>query len=516
MKTSAATTKKQFDYIVVGSGLSGLVFAALAAKKGNSVLVLEAHEHTGGYGHTFQMGKSAKFNAQLHYVWNCGEGETVNQVLQELSLDQSVTFETLDPDGFDRMVMPGYSLKIPSNNAKLASRIDHLFPGQKEPAAAFLKRVESVASGLDLVASPFSLPKVLAQGIDAIRVTKYTKSTLQDVFNEFGLDQRVQTLLASQWPDFLLPPDQLSFFAWVMLFTGYQKGAYYPTHHFEHVIDSLVTVIEESGSVILLEHEVTSFIEQGSKVTGVRGKSLTTGTDFQYTGNEIVCNMDPQRVGKMLGMKKFAKKQQKQLDYDYSPSNLMVYCTVRDLDLESLGFGRWNTFHSGDDNLNVAFRRMYEHHDYSNPSFAITTPGLMTNDSSDRPDGEQIIELLTVADFKYFDELHKRSRAEYLKKKKQIMNQLFDVVEELYIPDFRAHLTFKIIGTPTTNERFCWSPEGHSYGSNMTPNNISLGRLNHESSIEGLWFCCASAGFAGFAGSFWTGKQLYEKLMRKN
>jgi len=32
------------------------------------------------------------FNAQFHYVWDCGEGHTVNQVLKN-GLDQDVTFE---------------------------------------------------------------------------------------------------------------------------------------------------------------------------------------------------------------------------------------------------------------------------------------------------------------------------------------------------------------------------------------------------------------------------------------
>ncbi len=100
-------TNDKIDYLIVGSGLSGLVFAALAAKRGARVKVLEAHEHAGGFGHTFSLGRSARFNAQLHYVWNCGEGETVNLVLRELGLDKQVTFEKLDPDGFDRMVIPG-------------------------------------------------------------------------------------------------------------------------------------------------------------------------------------------------------------------------------------------------------------------------------------------------------------------------------------------------------------------------------------------------------------------------
>ena len=55
----------------------------------------------------------------------------------------------------------------------------------------------------------------------------------------------------------------------------------------------------------------------------------------------------------------------------------MAYCVVKDIDLRDYGFGKWNTFHSGDRDLNQAFDRMYVSHDYSNPSFAITTPHLI-------------------------------------------------------------------------------------------------------------------------------------------
>lgn len=499
---------------MVGSGLSALVFTALSSQSGAKILVLEAHEFAGGYGHTFQMGKSAKFNAQLHYVWNCGEGETVNQVLKKLSLDKLVTFEKLDPDGFDHMIIPGHSLKIPSDNRQLVDRIAAMFPDQRESVEKFLRRVENVASGLDLIGSPLSLGSLCRQGIHTLKVAKYKNSTLQNVFDEFKLDQRVQALLASQWPDFLLPPNRLSFFAWVMLFTGYQRGAYYPTHHFEQVIDSLVDKIEKAGSTVLLNHEVTSFIEKNGVIKGVNGIEIPDGNAFEFTAKQIICNMDPQRAASMIGIDKFAKKHRQRLNYSYSPSNFMIYCTLRDIDLVELGFGRWNTFHSGDNDLNTAFDRMYDQHDYSNPSFAITTPGLMTHDNSDRREDEQIVELLTVADYRYFELLKQKGRSEYLARKKEIMNQIFDVVEAHYIPDFRKHLRFKVAGTPTTNERFCWSPQGHSYGSDMTPENIGLNRLDYESSINGLLFCNASSGFAGFSGAFWTGKRLYEQQTR--
>ena len=104
---------QSLDYLIVGSGIAGLTFAALMAKAGKKVCVLEAHEFAGGFGHTFEMANKYKFNAQLHYVWNCGEGEPVHQVLKKLDLHQSVTFERYAPNGFDPCICLGIMLKFP-------------------------------------------------------------------------------------------------------------------------------------------------------------------------------------------------------------------------------------------------------------------------------------------------------------------------------------------------------------------------------------------------------------------
>lgn len=107
----------------------------------------------------------------------------------------------------------------------------------------------------------------------------------------------------------------------------------------------------------------------------------------------------------MIGLNNFSKSVQKQLDYDYSASNFMAYCVVKDIDLRDYGFGNWNTFHSGHNNLNESFHQMYEKHDFSNPSFAITTPTLLTEHERDCPEDCQIIEFLTVANYDYFKKL---------------------------------------------------------------------------------------------------------------
>jgi phytoene dehydrogenase-like protein len=504
-------SEKKSDLLIVGSGLAGLVFGALMAKSGRRVTMLEAHDVPGGFGHTFEMGKKHKFNAQFHYVWNCGEGQTVHNVLKALDLHEEVTFERYDPDGFDHMYMPGYHLRIPSDSAELVRRLTELFPEHGPNFERFVAAVNRTASGLDTLAAP-TPGSVLGNLKDTLGAAFFLKATLQDVFDKFELPRAAQTLLALQWPDFLLPPNQLSFYAWVMLFTGYQRGAYFPTHHFEHVIHSLADVIRSSGEM-RMQHLVTGFVRDGRRITGVKYKRLDgSDEEGELSADEVVCNMDPRRAAEMIGFEHFPKQMQKKLDYAYSPSNFMAYCTVKDIDLREHGFGKWNLFHSCHEDLNESFSAMYDRHDYSKPSFAMTTPNFLTDDTSDRPEGEQVVELLTVANYDYWRKLKSEDYPGYKRKKKEVLGSILDVIEENYVPDFRKHLAFKITGSPTTNEDFCWCPEGNSYGSNMTPDHIGLGRLDSRTSFDNFHFCNASSGYAGFAGTFWTGAALYQRL----
>jgi all-trans-retinol 13,14-reductase len=502
----------QPDYLIIGSGLSALVFGALMANSGKTVQILEAHEHPGGFGHTFTMAKKYTFNAQFHYVWDCGEGQTVNRVLKKLGLDREVTFERYDPSGFDHMRMPGYAIDIPSEPAELISRLASLFPEYADNIRRFVNEVEQTGAGLKKLAPPINSIELFKHPQAVVSAVRNLNTTLQDVFDKFQLPQAAQTLLALQWPDFLLPPNQLSFIAWVALFRGYQAGAFYPTQQFEQVINSLVKAIESHGGEVLLNREVTNFRVIDRTVTGVEAMDLTTHQTAEFTGDTVICNIDPQRAAKMIGVEKFSTTVRRKLDYEYSASNFMAYCVVKDLDLQEYGFGKWNLFHTGHQDLNQAFTQMYDLDNYSNPSFAITTPTLLTTVSRDCPADCQIVEFLTVANYDRFNQLRENDKKAYRQKKQEILDSILDVVEKHYVPNFRQHLVFQITGSPTTNERFCWCPSGNSYGSKLTPQNMGLGRLNHQTSLDKFYFCNASSGYPGFAPTVWTGALLYQRL----
>lgn len=517
-RRSPDSRNSTWDYVVVGSGLAGLSFAALASHAGHRVLVLESHSHPGGYAHTFAFGEGDeqyRFNAQLHYVWNCGPGRSVHSFLRKLGLGDEVTFESFDPDGYDRMRIPGYALDIPYDYDELIARLGRLFPRHATQLAAFVAEVRELGELLDRLPDDHVAANVLLRARTFGRVVKHRNDTLQQAFDRFELPREAQALLALQWPDFLLPPDRLSYFIWVALFTGYQRGAYYPTRHFEHFVDSLVTTVENHGE-LRLQHRVVEFMLKDGAMTGVRAEEVDedgvpTGAVHSFEAKEIVCNMDPRHAAERIGLEHFSRSVRKQLQYEYSPSNFVAYCVVEGIDLRDHGFGRSNLFHAEHADLNVAFDDMIDG-DYSRPSFAMTVPTLLTDDRADCPEGKQIVELLTVADYDRFLATKLSQPRAYRQQKAAVFDAIADVIERDYVPGFRDHLCFKMLGSPTTNRRYVASEQGNSYGSNMTPQNIGLGRLSHDSSIPGLHFCNASSGWPGFAGTVGTGCRLYEHL----
>ena len=497
------------EYLVLGSGLAGLSFAALMAQSGRRVCVLEAHDTAGGYGHTFEEAGQYRFNAQLHYVWNCGEGQPVHTFLRRLGLADEVTFERYDPQGFDRMRMPGYALDIPADYDELQIRLEALLPNSPG-IARFLDAVRGTAAEIAALPKPLTWLGLVRSAPSMKRLIRYRRATLQEVFDHTALPREAQTLLALQWPDFLLPPDRLSFFAWVMLFDGYMHGAFYPTHHFEHFVDALVGVIREHGGEVLLEHEVVDFIVEGGRVTGAVVEHGDTVSE--HRGETVVCNIDPKKAARMIGLRRFSRGLRRKLDYDYSPSNFMAYLVVDGIDLRDHGFGKSNLFHTEVTDLNRSFDDMYERGDYSRPSFAMTTPTLLTDVRGDCPEGKQIIELLTVANYERWLRLKISGERAYKQRKMEVLQSMLDIVERDYVPGIRDHIVFKMTGSPTTSQRYCWAPKGNSYGSNMTPGQIGGGRLDFRTSIDNFWFCNASSGYAGFAGTVWTGATLYEHL----
>src|SRR5262245_20607217 len=70
MSIRRESEEEAYDVIVIGSGMGGLSAAALLAKGGKKVLVIERHNVPGGYAHGFKRGKYF-FDSAAHATSTC-------------------------------------------------------------------------------------------------------------------------------------------------------------------------------------------------------------------------------------------------------------------------------------------------------------------------------------------------------------------------------------------------------------------------------------------------------------
>ncbi len=486
--------------------MAGLSVAALLARAGRRVLVLEAHDVPGGYAHTFTV-RRHRFCAQVHYIFGCGEGETIHRLLDALGVVDRVPFVRLDPEGFDHVIVGDERVRVPNGLPKYRDRLMRRFPQWQRPIARYFHEVAAVCEELDLLPPRITPWVALRSAHRHLRLLRYLSWTLADFYDHVGMPPLLRAILAGQSGDYLLPPRDISFLLHVALVGGYDKGAYYPKNHFFHFVDTIADVIRSTpGCAILLEQEVERIDVDGGRVTGV-----VTKDGRVFRAQRYVSNVDPRRTAELATEGAFARDRSR-LAYEYSCGTFTMYLAVKDLDLREHGFGSFNVWHYPHDDIDRMYDDQLVRHDLSNPWLFMSTPTLHSDEPGLCPPDEQILEIATAVDHARFARLRREDRRAYNREKKRIVETLLDLVAARYVPRLREHLSLRLAGTPATNERFCRAPAGNSYGASLVPANVRPGRGPYRSAVDNLWMANATAGFPSVAGAVAAGLRLYEEL----
>jgi all-trans-retinol 13,14-reductase len=497
----------QFDDLVIGAGMAGLTVAARLAADGRRVLVVEAHDTPGGYAHTFGVG-AYRFCAQVHYIFSCGEGEAVHELLSRLGLAGEVEFHRLDPEGFDHIVVAGERYRVPNGLEKHRDRLIGRFPDHARAVTRYFDTVMAIGREMDRLPKPIRWRDLATAPLRFPHLLRYQRWTLQRLYDHLKLPARLQTVLAGQAGDYLLPPEEVSLLLHVALVRGYDRGAYYPRKHFQHLVGSIASYIaRQPGCQILLNTAIERIVVERDRVVGVE-----TRDGQRLTATRYVSNVDPQRTAAMIGDAHLPRKYRERLHYPYSSGNFTLYLGVKGIDLRDHGFGSWNVWHYPHDDLNAIYRRQLTGEDYRDPWLFMSTPTLHTTEPGLCPPGHQILELATSAPFEPWRRLRETDRRRYNLEKKRVRDRLVQVVEEHYVAGLSRHLAIRVMGTPVTNARFCGAPAGNAYGMALTPRHVGLGRIPSETPLANLWLVNASAGYPSVAGTVRAGLELHARL----
>lgn len=474
MKANLANLKQPVDVIVIGSGIGGLSAAALLAKAGKSVLVLEQHDRPGGYAHGFNR-KRYNFDSGVHLTSGCGlqgyqGGQVLGKILQAVDVYEQLEFISVNP--FAYVDYPEIKTVLPQSIEAFVKQLAILFPSQADGLHALLDLCLQITEQVAKADELMRLKNNAFIQTELALLFRYRRATLAEVWNDFIQHPQLQGVFASHWPYLGLPPSKVSFVYWATMLIGYLvDGAYYCKGGFQKLADSLVAGLIQHNSQIRYKTTVTQIEVSGNQV-----QSVLLASGEQIKAQTVISNADMRNtVFQMIGEAHFPKRYISRMkNMQHSQSIFVVYLATN-LDLHAAGIHHENFYYdyvdhdanyynsiSGDENLSW---------------LSITVPTLV--DSSLAPAGEHLMILTRLVSFDGQD---------CWKSAKQLfVEKMLDYADQK-IPGLKEHLLFVEAGSPTTLERYTSNYKGAAYGWDVTPEQAGANRVANKSPINGLYF----------------------------
>ncbi|HSP56315.1 MAG TPA: NAD(P)/FAD-dependent oxidoreductase, partial [Dehalococcoidia bacterium] len=487
-----------------------LTAAAYLAANGRRTLVLEQHYVAGGNSHVFRRkalkGKlELEFDVGVHYIGDCQPGGLIPSVLHGVGIDD-IEYVEMDPDGFDTLIFPGLTVRVPKGWDRYRERLIEALPDDETGIHRCIQVLEGLADEMPripLPPKPEDLPRLIQEFPNFFR---WGMRPLSALFDDCGLGQKARAVLAGESGTYALPPTRTPVLLHAMLMDHYLRdGAYYPKGGGQVFAARLVDALRANGGELRTQVRVERILVDDGRATGVR---LTTG---EVIGAPIVVsNADLKRTYlELLGQEYVKPETATRIKQLKMALPLFVVYLGLDTDLR----GRIP-------NTNYLYFPSYDVEGMYGDCFEGRLPRdlmlYITSGSVKDPDSERIappgytsLEIMTLvpADYPLWDieegpaagEKYHRKPG-YRSAKEQLTEAMIDGAERI-IPGLKEHIIWKEAATPITQERYTLSTGGTSYGIELSPEQFGPARPGAITEVGGLFVVGASTMYAhGIAG----------------
>jgi phytoene desaturase len=471
-----------YNVVVIGAGVGGLGIAALLAKKGRKVLLLEQSNLIGGCCSTFE-------NNGYHFDLGASiieDAQVIDWCFQRLGTSLRKEVELIAPDPiFTVYLKDGTKMKYPLSIEESAKEIAKVSPEDEKNWLAFCKYMKEFN---DAAVPGFFIKPANTLG-DVIKMFRETPTMLkymalfngsyQGVLKKFFKSEKIRESLAFQAFYAGLPPELLPGLYSVIPYSEHE-GIYYSKGGMIAIPAALRRVGEKYGLIVKLNTLVKRVIVKDGRAMGV---TLADGTDI--TADLVVSDINAKKLYlELVGEEHLSNMVRKGVkSYEVSMSTPTIYLgvdyvpplqshhTLATIPVEEMNKYWWDNYEAGR---------------YPAEQFGIIS-WTSHSDPNLAPPGHNVI-ILTLGAGPY-----KLDGTTWEKEKAGLLERIIKYYSDKYVPGLAEHVKVAEFSTPVDYEKRLLTPEGAIYALRQdVPHSICFRPASKSKSIKGLYLVGAS------------------------
>ncbi|MGB0522961.1 MAG: phytoene desaturase family protein [Flammeovirgaceae bacterium] len=507
-----------FDAIIIGSGMGSLTAAAVLAKEGKRVLVLERHYTAGGFTHIFKR-RGYEWDVGIHYIGEVQKPHSVLRKLFDYVTDSELKWADMG-EVYDRVVIGDKTYDLVKGVTNFKETLISYFPEEEEAIHKYVDLVFKV----NRTSRNFYLDKAtptwvskLSGGFMRTPFLKYAEKTTYEVLKELTDNEELIKVLTAQYGDYGLPPKQSSFVMHASVVRHYFAGGSFPIGGSSQIVETIAPVLAKTDSKILISAEVKEVIIERNKAIGVRMKD---GKEFLapivISGAGIITTYTALLPQEAVVKHKLNEQLSK---VNHSVAHACLYvgleATPEELQLPKSNYWVYPAQGTHDEIVDRYLKDINEPF----PVVYISFPSAKDPDWGNRYPGKSTIDIITLLPYEIFEPWvntkWKKRGEEYEALKEKIAQRLLEALYEQE-PQLRGKVAYYELSTPITTQHFVNYEKGEIYGIDHSPERFKLKFLRPQTPIKNFYLTGQDIVTAGVGGALFSGLLTASAITKKN
>lgn len=507
-----------YDTIVIGSGMGGLTTAAILAKQGQKVLVLERHYTAGGFTHIFKR-KGYEWDVGIHYIGSVEKEHSILKKLFDYVSNKQLKWADMGPV-YDRIVIGDKTYDFVKGVGNWIEKMIGYFPEEEKAIRAYVDLIFQVSktSRNFFVEKTFSpLWSTLLGGFMRRPYLKHARQTTYEVLTKLTKNEELIKVLTGQYGDYGLPPKQSSFAMHASLVRHYFSGGFFPIGGSSQIVDTIAPVLGDFNSTILISAEVDEVVIENNTAVGVKMKDGKIFKAKNIVSNAGVFTTYNSLLPKASVAQHKLQDQLKKVEHSVAHACLYIGLegTPEELKLPKANYWIYPDEISHDE----AVTNYLQDIDQDFPVVYISFPSAKDPDWSNRYPGKSTIDIITLVPYETFapwdGKRWKKRGEDYEQLKEKIAQRLLNVLYKKE-PQLKGKISYYELSSALSTKHFVNYEKGELYGLDHTPERFGQKFLRPQTPIKNFFLTGQDIATAGVGGALFSGVLTASVIAKKN